>query len=399
MTNIFVAKVTNSIPETQNIKTGLKYKASRYCPNCHFPLPYKAKFCTRCGQKNDDGRVSLKALFKLVWFRVLHLESRSLRFMWLLFIPGHVTKAFFDGHRKRYPQPIRFFFIIMFLFLFSISYKIKSSGMEFNTSYNGVLLQDKAEPDKPKINFYELGKRYVDYEKLRREIDSLPEEYRTPVVKKAVDSLLRRSYDRDIRLFNEIWRLAGEKDTTQTYSADSVPMTIGTRVVRVATPDIFRYDAEGIAEKYQITSWFEQVLLRQGLKTMKDPDALWKAYLGSLAWTLLALVGLMAAVLTLFYRRQGRYYVEHFIFLLNEHTAAFLLISISLWLGLVFTLGKLWIVLAVWVAAVSPLLAMRKFYGQRWGITIVKWLGFSLCYLIGFLLLFFVGMMVVFMFF
>ena len=111
----------------QPIFTRVKYKVKDYCPNCHFPLPYKAKFCARCGQKRASGMISLGNLFKQVWFRVLHLESRSLRFMLLLFIPGYVTSEFFSGRQKRYPQPIRFFFIFSFFFCyFSTSTELTS---------------------------------------------------------------------------------------------------------------------------------------------------------------------------------------------------------------------------------------------------------------------------------
>lgn len=356
----------------------------------------------RCGQKSTTDLLSLKALFKLLWFRVLHFESRSLRFMGLLFIPGYVTTEFFKGRQKRNPQPIRFFFIIMFFFLFTINHVSDSGGMNTYTSYNGVRLESKEmkipTEELKKMNFYEMGKRYTDYKILRQEIDSLPEALRTPPVRIALDSLLQRTYGNDTRYFQEFWRLANQDTSQAAKAADSMTLSLGIKQLKVATLDVFQYDAETIAQKYQVTTWLDKVMLSQGIKTLKDPNALMKAYLSSLAWTMLAIMGLMAGLLTLLYRKQHRYYVEHFIFLINEHSALFLLVTIALWINYFHPLGLLWAPLVVWMLC-SPYLGMRRFYGQSTGILLLKYFTFFIFYLVGFALLFTIGMLLVFMIF
>ncbi|MEQ1746699.1 MAG: DUF3667 domain-containing protein [Saprospiraceae bacterium] len=376
----------------------MKYKASDYCPNCHYPLPYKANFCARCGQKDEQEVMSLGALLKQVWFRILHLESRSLLFLGQMFIPGFVSQEFFAGRRKRYPHPIRFFFIVAFLFLFTLNHLTdasESSGVRASSDNGGIKFtqpQDRGE----KINFYETGRRAAEFEKMRREFDSLPPELKTPATRKAVDSLLQRTYGQSAEKFSRL--LSTTEDSTQANSPDSMSLNLGFKNIRMATSDVFLMEADAIADKYKLDHWLDRVLLKQGIKAIQTPDALMKAYLGSLAWTVLALIALLSAVLTLLYRRQKRFYVEHFIFLINEHTGAFLVLILAFCLNAVWPLGGYWALPVIWLTA-SPFVAMRRFYGQGWGLTILKATVFSFAYLIGFALLFTLGMLAVFVVF
>lgn len=376
----------------------MKYKSSDYCPNCHFPLPYKAKFCTHCGQKHEDGIMSLGALLKQVWFRVLHLESKSLLFLWQMFIPGYVAQEFFAGRRKRYPHPIRFFFIVAFLFLFTLNHLTdvgNSRGIQATSSEKGIQISGKKTADK-NIDLYELGRRSAEFEKMRREFDSLPPELRTTTTMRAVDTLLQRTYGETAKKFSEIWTIA--TDSSETRVPDSTALKLGFKSIRILSSDLFLLDANGIIDKYKITDWKDKLLVKQGIKTIQNPSALMKAYLSSLAWTLLVLIGLMAAVLTLLYWRQKRYYVEHFIFLINEHTSMFLLLMFAFWINAVWPLKEFWVIPIVWLL-ISPLFAMKRFYGQGWGMTSLKSLVFSFAYLVGFVMLFVAAMLTVFLFF
>ncbi len=376
----------------------MKYKSSDYCPNCHFPLPYKAKFCTHCGQKDEDGIMSLGALLKQVWFRVLHLESRSLLFLWQMLIPGFVSQEFFAGRRKRYPHPIRFFFIVAFLFLFTLNHLTdigKSSGIQASSDEKGIKISGKKSAD-DNIDLYEMGRRSAEFEKMRREFDSLPPELRTTTTLRAVDTLLQRTYGQSAKKFSQIWGIA--TDSAETHTPDSMWLKLGFKNLRLATSDVFLLDANTIADKYSIDNWFEKMLLKQGIKTIQNPSALMKAYLGSLAWTLLVLIGLMSAVLTLLYWRQKRYYVEHFIFLINEHTGMFLLLMFAFWVNAVWPLNGFWAIPIAWLL-LSPLFAMKRFYGQGWGITSLKSFVFSVAYLVGFAVLFIASMLAVFIVF
>lgn len=371
----------------------VKYKSSAYCPNCHNPLPYKAKFCAQCGQKADNGLMSIGNLIKELWFRVLHLESRSLRFIYRLFLPGCVSVDFFQGKKKRYPPPVRFFFIAMFLFLFSFKHLIGGDKKaQFNFGRSGAnVSHDTVKQSRPDL--VEISNRINEREKLESNLNKLPDTLLTPDVRTAIDSLLRRTYGNPLGDWQR--NIVPGSDTLSGETTDTVQLNIVGRSIRVATADFLKLDADFLIAKYHVDDWLNQIFLRQSIRSARDPKGIFNSYLGSTAWTLLALIAFLSGLLFLLYRRQGRYYVEHYIFLLYEHAAILLVLTAVLWLDhYLHFLSWAWPLVLLW-PCVDMFLAMRRFYGQSWGWTTGKWLLFFFFYLTGFAVFFLIGLLVV----
>lgn len=367
------------------------------CLNCDRKLPKKAKFCPRCGQRNNQGKVSMRELLQRFWANFSHLDSKFVKICWQLFIPARVTLEYFRGRQKRYPNPVQFFLVVMFFFLLAVnmdSGKIRRA----NSDAPVVISVDSSGPDqkvdiniKPQL-LYPVIEKYVNGKEFRRSLDSLSPELNTPAIQKALDSLLYITNAQWNEL-GQIW-LRDSTNNLQTGMVDSIPLTLGFFVMKVAVDDLVKLEPEQIARKYGITSWMRRYLLIQGIKSFKNPEELVRLYLGSLTWTLLALVSCMSLVLSGLYFRQKRYFVEHFVFLLHLHSAVLLLFAVVLvmvkltgiqwFLGppVIFTLGYLFA-------------AMKRFYGQNIWRTTIKWLLFSVIYVIGFVLFFLGGLMVV----
>ena len=108
------------------------------CGNCAHPISEAAKFCSNCGQKNTDGRISISSFFSVFFSTVFNLESKFFQSISHIFIPGKLTLEYFKGKHKRYFHPVRFFIVSALLLLASISHLLPKSFIE-NT------LQDKAE--------------------------------------------------------------------------------------------------------------------------------------------------------------------------------------------------------------------------------------------------------------
>lgn len=363
----------------------------KYCQNCYYPLPYKAKFCAHCGQKVSDGKVTVGDVLQQLWFRILHLESRSWRVLWRLFVPGQVSIDYFKGKRKRYPPPVQFFFVIMFFFLLIVNHLVGDKGGVSFRQRDDKIHVSSNDTIAPRTDLYRLGVSYVQMQKMRAAFDSLPESVRTPEARAALDSVLLRTNHQTKQ------RLARIFDPQQSTSAnappDSITVSLGFRQQRIALADAFEGNVENLIEQYHLTHWLDKVLMRQGVRSVRDPNALIKTYLGSLAWTAMVLIALMAGVLTLLYRRRGRYYVEHFIFLLHQHTAIFLTLTVLLLLQQLIALPlTFWILLFFWIL-LSMLIAMRRYYGQGWGKTFLKWVIFYVFYLGGFIVLFTLGIL------
>lgn len=334
----------------------------------------------------------MAALFKQMWVRVFHLEGRLFRSLRDIFIPGKISVEFFKGKQKRYPPPVQFLFVVMFFFIFTFNHLIGTGGVHFQTNKSGVNIEERKE----KFDLYATGRQYTEVRRMWQAFDSLPTAYRTPVVREALDSILRQTHGNAADKFS---RALAATDSTNAGVLDSLPLSLGFHSIKIATQDIFQLEPDAIIERYRIESWVDKVLVRQGIKTMKTPDALVKTYLGSLVWTILALIAVLSPLLALLYRKQHRYYVEHFVFLLYQHTALFLVLTVVILINYFLPLPLwFWISFLLWLT-ISQLLAMKRFYGQSGWQTLWKWLLFSSIYLIGFVVLFTAGTLVVFFLF
>lgn len=368
----------------------------RYCRNCFHPLPGKAKYCPQCGQRDSDGKIRMSAMLRKLWDSTIHLEGKFLRTCWQLFIPGKVTQEFFKGKLERYPHPLRMFAIVMFIFLFVVNQTVNLPSTQQNkgdwvevgdTSVGPDGNQIVVENDLPS---YERWKHQAMLYDFQHDYEKLPEAWRTPASRKAVDSLLRQFNLR--HGFNN----PGLPDTLSNDSDTTSFGFFGKYQIRLATFDIVRYEPDEIIRRYNFKDWWMQLFVRQTIKSYKNPDALMHAFIGSLTWTILALIALMSGILALLNWRRQHYYVEHFIFLLHYHTGlmlAILLVLIGIRMGLLGV--STYYLVFIW-ATYAMYRAMRRYYGQTRGKTILKWMLFGVSYYFSFLLLFILGLFVVF---
>jgi len=377
------------------------------CLNCDGKMPRKASFCPHCGQRNNQGRVTMKELLRRFWSNFSHLDSKFVKMCWQLLIPGRVTIEYFAGRQKRYPHPVQFFFVVMFFFLllFSKLSNGKGTGLNMTDNSGEFNIGQKTVKDGEEdivinnINFFESIERYVLGRQLRGAYDSLPTEWRTNTTRLAIDSI--------VNLVNAPWEKqfllvqAMGNDSLQGGGVDTIPLNFVDRQIKIAINDLVALTPEQIIEKYGITGWGDRILVKQGIKSLKDTNSLMRSYTGSFGWTVLVLIAVMSMVVYLMYWRRGRYYVEHFVFLMHQNSGAFLLLTFGLLIEHFLPLSfhpAIWVLMIGWIA-VALLVAMKRFYRQGWPKTIVKWLIYCMLYLIGFSLLFIISLLTVFLIF
>lgn len=333
-------------------------------------------------------------LFKL-WNTTFHLEGKFLRTCWQLFIPAKISLEFFKGKQGRYPHPLRMFAVVMFLFLFTFNHLLKGRDTEnsgqlltmttrVNTENGDSIVAEK------EIPLYEAARNRALLEDLRQDFENMPLSWQTPESRKVVDSLLYK---------NNLRHGIDDPGLLDSLGTDIDSTTInffGAEPLKIAAADMVRYDADEIIRRYGVTNWAPKLLVRQTIKSFKNPEGLAHAYIGSLTWAILALVALMSGFLGLLYWRQRRYYVEHFIFLLHFHTGLMLAallaiigIMLDVWAGAIFGVVFLWATIAMYIA-------MRRYYQQNAWKTALKWLIYGFVYYISFAVLFIIGAVLVF---
>ncbi len=334
-------------------------------------------------------------------FHLTHLDNKFVRACWQLFIPAKVTIAYFQGKIKRYPHPVQFFFIVMFFFLFVFSKSINENGLHFSipknqppVRFDSVAHTEKKRPSAD--NFYYAIQRYALGQEFRNAVKALPPHLQSENTKVAMDSVLgwvNGKWEETARgvLYGSDSIAALNRD-----KPDSLQFNLINTSVKVALLDMIQMEPDSLSDHYGLHSVWERILLKQSLKSLKEPRSLVHAYLGSLTWTILILVGLMALILYLLYWRQKRYYVEHFIFLMHQHSGAFMGLTLFLLLNQVVSIRLYWIYIFLGIG-ISLLFAMKRYYGQSLIKTVLKWLIYCILYIISFILLFIAGLLVVFL--
>jgi len=370
------------------------------CKNCDKKLAKKGSFCPHCGQHDFDGRVSLRDLFSKFFHNLTHLDGKFLRMMWHLLIPAKVSIAYFKGQIRRYPHPVQFYFVTAFFFLLLLNKTIENTKEK--AFGEGGMVKITATPNKDGVTrdikldasaIFPMLSQYEEMRAYRVAVDSLPPEWGNETTRKALDSVLSRVSNPQIKILESILT---ELDTAsgKRESLDTIPLAFGFGKADVATSDLVHLSPKEIVEKYKIQGWVSRLMAAQSIKSLKEPSALMHQYIGSLAWTMLALLAAMAGVLLLFFKRLRSYYSEHFVFLLHQSSAELLLISLAMFVNLyLIALGVFWIVIPLWIMLAFGI-SMRRFYGQG-GIGLYVKLGvYYILYLIFGLILFLIGLLV-----
>ena len=378
------------------------------CLNCEEKMPRKAVFCPHCGQRNNQGKVSMKELLRRFWSNISHLDAKFVKMCWQLLIPGRVTMEYFAGRQKRYPHPVQFFFVVMFFFLLLFSKVVNnapSNGVHFNTGNGNFNISSEGSNEEEKvvradqINFYESLQHYVWGKELRNGFDSLPAEWRTSITQKAIDSvvtLVNGKWEEHVEIMAKIGG-----DSSEANAIDTIPLNFFDKHFYIALSDLVELNSDEILDKYEIHDWMDRILLTQGIKSLSNSQSLISTYAGSLGWTVLLLITIMSGLLYLLYIRRKRYYVEHFVFLMHQNSGAFLLLTLGLLarrLGLIDASPIIWMLLIVWIS-VSLLIAMKRFYGQNWPKTVLKWFIYCTLYGMTFVFVFIISLLTVFLIF
>ena len=275
--------------------------------------PVEDRFCPRCGQRNATRIVSLGRLLRDVVDDQLSLNSALPRTLGALARPGHLSAEYRAGRIARYVPPFRLFLIASVLF-----FVVLSIVGDIDILWRNAVR--------------EIGREGVTAE------------------------------GRTVRL---------EGDTL--FVIDSAGTRTRASVVR------WGYDTTAVPGWLKPLSrrFKRQEAKLEALSTREALGVMLQGMEETAARAVFVLVPVFAAILKLLYVRRKRLYVEHFVFALHLHVAAFLGMTVALLAGWTW----LWLVGLV-AFAVYLWMALRKFYAQGWVRTTLKMLLLSLGYLL-----------------
>ena len=325
------------------------------CRNCYAPLV--GPYCAICGQEQNTHRRTIKGLTNDFVKDVVNFDSRLLRTARaLLFEPGELACAYREGRTRPYVPPVRLYLFVSLVFFLILSFA--------NIGILQVAVQVRGEakfsgnisaPYVVKINSNSKIDAKTIAEARKFGIDLEPgklEPGAAPII------------TGDVRFFAPIGSVQSRLP----------PETL--KLISTAR--------QTLAKKLTNTPFAGSDRVLQGVEHIaKDPAAINGPLTVWVPRMLFLLVPLFAAVLMAFYIRARKhyYYVDHLVFTLNYFCAAFVILLITA--GLVQFLPGFFVAwLTLFGLGAYLLLAMKRFYGQGWLRTTVKFLASMAIYLI-----------------
>lgn len=308
-----------------------------------------ATYCAECSQKYTTGKIPLWSFLTELIDAIFNFESKTLKTYVNLFVPGKLTKDYFEGKQVRYLHPLRVFLITAAIFLGVASVQISNSLLPNVEKYE----------NKVHSHFVKLG--------MLAKLDSMN------IVLMPKDSIGVDSLNMDSL------RKALELDILDTLGSN-IFMTLdldGTKDYKIPMHKLYESHPDTIVKELEINGVVNQLVMKQTIAFVKNPSGFIQKTIANLIWMIILLMPAIALILKLLYKKSNRYFVEHLVFSLHYHSLLFLVVSPFWWF-------RDWGFASTILLLAQPFLifAMKRYYGQTWGKTILKWVLLSLSYLL-----------------
>jgi hypothetical protein len=340
----------------------------QFCPNCKAEIFEYQHFCGNCGQKNRALKVKIWEFFSEFIDTLFNIDNRFFKTLYHVIIPAKLTNAYFRGERQKYYHPLRIYLVVIILFFALLSF----------LGVDNIIDVIGERGDLSEV-FEKRGLIKDNKEKLASTLDSLKNLDKFAGYEEVFDSI-------DAKVYFEI-------DSQRIYLRDTLSegttnLQLFTEEVKLTNDDFFVTDIDSVIHEANLNNWVNELILRQIIKGSRDIGSLNNFIYANLSWLLIALIPLFAIILKLFYLRRGRYYLEHYVFLLHMFSGVLLISLIFLSLGQEEELKDYAVAAMGITAIVFPFMAFKKYYKQGFFKTFIKFCLIGLFFFISFILTF-----------
>lgn len=332
---------------------------SAQCLNCGTVL--QGPFCHYCGQPDRNFLRFFPVLLRELLEDFVDFDSRFMRTMRpLLFKPGKLTRDYLDGRRFRYTPPLR-------LYIFS---SIACFFVAALLAADIIQIGGERDADGDVVSGIRIG--VADDPELREALDRL-------------DPETRQEVDEALRQVTEEREGEGEDEGDETININGEPWDRETNPI----------DIEWLPG--WVNDWINDEIEQspaKGREIEQNPDLIKEKVFDVLPATMFVLLPIVALLFKFWYLFAGKYYIEHLIFALHNHSFLFVVLLISLLFGALadwaepagagrMTTASTWlnVAMGVWVP-VYFLVSLKRVYQQGWFMTVTKYCLIGISYVL-----------------
>jgi Protein of unknown function (DUF3667) len=326
-----------------------KLRTDKTCLNCGAEIT--GRYCSACGQENIEPKQTVWHLIHHFFSDVTHFDGKFFVTVKDLFAkPGFLSKEYMIGRRVSYLDPIR-----MYIFTSAIFFLIFFSLFDVRNKHVSAETRTEIQKDPELRELMTKAKNATDSLRILNKYNSTA----TPLITLDEDSPAIKKRGVQIKPVKVNYQ------TVESYDSAQQALPPGKRDGWIKHKITSR--------KIQISQQFEE---NPG-GTIRE---LLSNFMHNFPKVLFISLPLFALVLNLLYVRQKNfYYVDHGIFSVHLYIFSFLLLLISFGLGELSSVTHWrlinWLQFALWIYALIYFYkAMRRYYGQSRGKTILKYL-------------------------
>ena len=345
------------------------------CLNCGQSFDDGNKFCNHCGQKTNIKVVSFWNIIRDFFSNLFNIDNKIWQTLKDIWIPANLTKAYIEGRRVKYYNPLRIFIIVLFTFFGFLLLYNKSEiskvdelkkTMEKNFWMDELIVKFDSLTHNSNIDPDTLIRLKIDLLDYKEKLNEENNKVLSDTIK--IDSTLTPA---------EILEIKDSLLTLQMFNPEDfnddegvVKFQLGESedddlfIDDIKTSDFFSLSSEEVVEKYGKGDWMRTLFITQAQKIMNNPGDSLKFLLGNGTWAMIITILLMSLFFKLIYIRHNILYAEHFIFQVYGHTRILLLSIVGIILNLFFDLGNVWLYPIILIGLYYMYKGMRKFYAQ-----------------------------------
>jgi len=374
MTQSIIHPNNNNIPTSTPIEgVAISVDNSETCANCQTQL--SGKFCHSCGQSSKSMIKFFGEVIKELLDDALGYDSRFKHsLMPLLFKPGRLTLDYVKGKRFHYVLPFKLYLITSVLFILLIKNTTDTDGIKFEND-------DGAQQEIASLNKEEkIAKAKEKIEQALEQIPVVTDGFKQDILDAVEDEKTALADAENKGDKNHSFTIGGgKKDIDLEWNSETQQLD---GVDEIESPILKKFFTQ-INPK--LKSW------------KKDSAPLVESIIEMLPYMMFIILPIFAIFLKLFYLFSKRFYTEHLVFLLHNHSFIYMLMMLQIglnfgeqqldpiehWLAqsLSSTFSFISLAFNFWMV-IYVFLSMKRFYRQSWKMTIFKTLSLGLVYTI-----------------